>query len=85
MKSMIFVLLLISASVSFAGIIGREISYTSDTLTMKGYIAYDSSIEGKQPGIIVVHEWWGHNARRARLRGPRGGHVRQRETGTASR
>jgi dienelactone hydrolase len=28
---------------------------------MKGYIAYDKNIEAKRPGIIVVHEWWGHN------------------------
>jgi len=40
----------------------EEITYTADTLTMQGYLAYDAAIEGKRPGIIVVHEWWGHNA-----------------------
>jgi len=29
---------------------------------MKGYLAYDKSVEGKRPGVIVVHEWWGNNA-----------------------
>ena len=40
---------------------GKGISYTADSLTMNGYIAYDVNAEGKRPGILVVHEWWGHN------------------------
>lgn len=38
----------------------EEILYGSDP-KMKGYLAYDSSLEQKAPGIIVVHEWWGHD------------------------
>lgn len=40
---------------------GSEISYTTDDITMNGYIAYDESSDKKRPGILVVHEWWGHN------------------------
>lgn len=40
---------------------GKEISYTADSVTMNGYIAYDANADGKRPGILVVHEWWGHN------------------------
>lgn len=40
---------------------GTEISYKADDITMNGYIAYDASTTGKRPGILVVHEWWGHN------------------------
>ena len=40
---------------------GEEVSYQADSITMKGYLAYDQSIEGKRPAILVVHEWWGHN------------------------
>ena len=29
--------------------------------TLKGYLAYDPAIEGERPGILIVHEWWGHN------------------------
>lgn len=42
-------------------VVGKEISYSADTLTMNGYIAYDENAEDKRPGILVVHEWWGHN------------------------
>lgn len=42
-------------------IVGVEVSYSTDSTEMKGYIVYDESIEGKRPGILVVHEWWGHN------------------------
>ena len=38
----------------------REVSYSSDSTTMTGYIAYDSNIEEKRPGILIIHEWWGH-------------------------
>lgn len=48
----------------------REIPYKSaDGTSLVGYYAFDDSIKGKRPGIIVVHEWWGLNdyaRRRAR-------------------
>lgn len=40
---------------------GKEVTYSTDSTEMKGYIVYDKNKEGKRPGIIVVHEWWGHN------------------------
>lgn len=46
---------------SQAEIKGEEVKYKSDGTTFNGYLAYDDSIEGKRPGILVVHEWWGHN------------------------
>ncbi len=42
-------------------IVGQEVSYSTDSLTMNGYIAYDKSSTEKRPGILVIHEWWGHN------------------------
>ncbi len=42
-------------------IVGEQVDYQLDTLTMKGYLAYDANLEGSRPGIIVVHEWWGHD------------------------
>jgi dienelactone hydrolase len=55
---LVFSFLTITAS---AKVVGNEVEYTSDGVTMKGYMAYDDSVEGKRPGVLVVHEWWGHN------------------------
>lgn len=40
---------------------GEEITYASGSAQMKGYIAYDENRKEKRPGVIVIHEWWGHN------------------------
>jgi len=39
----------------------QEITYKVGNNEFTGYLAYDDAISGKRPGIIVVHEWWGHN------------------------
>jgi len=43
-----------------AEIQSREINYSADGVNMKGYIAWDASIGGQLPGVLVVHEWWGN-------------------------
>jgi dienelactone hydrolase len=51
-------------------ITGQEITYMADSLQMKGYLAYDKNSTAKRPGILIVHEWWGHNEyarKRARM------------------
>ncbi len=40
---------------------GQEVSYMADSVAMNGYLVYDKNIEGQRPGVLVVHEWWGHN------------------------
>lgn len=53
-----------------AKIEGKQIEYTSGGVTLKGYLAYDESVTAKRPGVLVVHEWWGHNEyvrKRARM------------------
>ena len=44
-----------------AEIVGKEVEYKQGDTVMKGYIAYDDSIQQQRPGVLVVHEWWGHN------------------------
>lgn len=39
----------------------KEVIYTYQDVKMKGYIAWDEAQKGPRPGVIVVHEWWGHN------------------------
>ena len=53
-----------------AAMIGEEVTYESDGTTLKGYLAYDDQLQGRRPGVLVVHEWWGHNdyvRKRARM------------------
>ncbi|MDW3196224.1 MAG: dienelactone hydrolase family protein [Cytophagales bacterium] len=38
-----------------------EITYSADTIDMKGYFATNAAAGAKVPGILVIHEWWGHN------------------------
>ncbi len=42
-------------------IVTEEVTYESGGTTLNGYLAYDKSITEPRPGILVVHEWWGHN------------------------
>ena len=39
---------------------GEEVTYATDSTNLRGYIAFDSNTEEKRPGILIVHEWWGH-------------------------
>jgi dienelactone hydrolase len=62
MKAMITVLALFAfVPLAQAAVVGEEVSYMAGDTQMKGYIAWDNAIAGKRPGILVVHEWWGHN------------------------
>lgn len=39
----------------------ETVEYTLDGQTFSGYLAWDDEADGKKPGILLVHEWWGHN------------------------
>ena len=54
----------------FGAIQGKSVNYTDKDITMQGYLAWDDSSNKARPGILVVHEWWGHNdyaRKRARM------------------
>lgn len=42
-------------------VVGEEVTYEADGKTLKGYLAYNPNSEEPVPGVIVIHEWWGHN------------------------
>lgn len=46
---------------ALAAIQTKEVTYTGGGVTMKGFIAWDDALQGRRPGVLVVHEWWGHN------------------------
>lgn len=64
MKNLLLSLILfcIGTSAALAAVQGKAVTYTADGTTLKGWIAYDDAVKGKRPAVLVVHEWWGHNA-----------------------
>jgi dienelactone hydrolase len=61
MRFALLAFMLLGVVASRAGVVGKPVEYSADGVTLKGYIAYDDKITDKRPGILVVHEWWGHN------------------------
>ncbi len=53
-------LVLMTAAVK-AEIKTETITYAVGETSMSGYLAYNDAISGPRPGVLVVHEWWGHN------------------------
>lgn len=63
MKKIVSVLALcLAAFAAQAAVQGKEVSYQADGVTLKGYVSYDDAFKGRRPAVLVVHEWWGHNA-----------------------
>lgn len=49
------------ATTSQAKVVGEEVSYHTNGTTLIGFLAYNNEVKTKRPGILVIHEWWGHN------------------------
>ena len=71
MKRLIVVVLtLLLTPLALAEVVGKEVTYQSGDTSLHGYLAVDKDITGNRPGILVVHEWCGHNEyarKRARM------------------
>jgi dienelactone hydrolase len=53
--------LLALPSLTLAEIKTEALEYREGETTLQGFVAWDDSVKGKRPGVLVVHEWWGHN------------------------
>ena len=62
MKKILAAILLLLLSPLHAAVVGRDVSYQAGDTVLKGYLAWDDAIKGQRPGVLVVHEWWGHNS-----------------------
>ncbi len=47
--------------VSAATLRTETVLYRQGGEELRGYLAYDESIKGPRPAVIVAHEWWGLN------------------------
>lgn len=52
-------ILLFVAVLARADIITKSIEYKHGGTVLEGYLAYDDKQKDPQPGVILVHEWWG--------------------------
>lgn len=53
--------LAVLAGTAEAKILTEVIEYRHGDVVLEGYLAYDDALDGKRPGVLVVHEWWGIN------------------------
>ena len=59
--ALILLILVLGATNVHARVLTKNISYQHDGVELEGYLAYDDSIKGKVPAVLIVHEWWGLN------------------------
>ena len=52
---------LLSLSPKSGNVKTREIEYRHGDTVLQGFVAWDDAARGRRPGVLVVHEWWGHN------------------------
>jgi dienelactone hydrolase len=45
-----------------ARIVTETVAYQDGDVALEGYLAYDATREGRRPGVLVIHEWWGLGA-----------------------
>ncbi len=55
------VLLCLFPQATFAAVQVKVVPYSHDRVKLEGFLAWDDSVKGKRPGVLVVHEWWGLN------------------------
>jgi dienelactone hydrolase len=55
----------------------KEVTYKQGDTELSGFFAWDAAAKGRRPGVLVVHEWWGHNqhARNQAIRLAKAGYV----------
>jgi dienelactone hydrolase len=52
-------LLMTTVLTSRAAIHTENVEYKQGDTTLEGFLAYDDSVQGKRPGVLVVHQWFG--------------------------
>jgi dienelactone hydrolase len=60
--------LVLSIVLAFGGLAAAQaaikegpVEYKAGDTVLKGYLVYDDASQERRPGVLVVHEWWGHD------------------------
>jgi dienelactone hydrolase len=60
MKNLIFAFLVLFCAMKTSAAIHTEtVDYIQGGTMLEGFLAYDDSIKGQRPGVLVVHQWLG--------------------------
>lgn len=61
MKRTLFIIIMLAlfAPAALAEVVTETVEYEQGGTVLEGYVAYDDSIKGKRPGVVVVHQWKG--------------------------
>jgi dienelactone hydrolase len=53
----------LAAGSARASVVTKDVDYEQNGVKLRGFLAYDDAKvkDGKLPGVLVVHEWWGLN------------------------
>lgn len=60
-RSGTLIALLVAGTTAHAALREQTVQYSSGGTPLKGYLVWDDAVEGKRPGVLVVHEFWGLN------------------------
>jgi len=56
------VLMVAAISLAHADVKTEVVEYRHGDVMLEGYLAYDDSFQGKRPGVVVAHEWFGQTS-----------------------
>lgn len=59
MRLLGLILLSLGVMEASAKVITRTVEYKHGDVVLEGILAYDDALQGKAPGVLIVHEWWG--------------------------
>lgn len=65
MKLLTLLTITLAACLTFSGAMAEvrsvPVAYKDGADNLTGYLYWNDAVEGKRPGVLVVHEWWGLN------------------------
>ncbi len=58
-RSLFLIVAMMLTNVAWGEIRTETVEYKDGDVNLRGYVAYDDAADGRRPGVMVVHEWWG--------------------------
>ena len=62
MKTLLSLLVTFMVCVSHAEVKSQVVEYKQGDTTLEGWLAYDTAVQGRRPGVLVAHQWKGLTA-----------------------